>query len=88
MAGFANPGPKRAAVPPRSAPTRTPTPGIGEKAADQPGVSGDSGTTQSSDWLAERQHQAPPPEPATPMGTSEKQAQNRGRAKESRRGSF
>lgn len=59
----------------------------GEAAQSQPGA--DDGTTQSSDWMRERQHhggEAPPP--GVSVSSEAEQARNKGRVRESKRGAY
>lgn len=48
---------------------------------------GDDGTTQSSDWMAERTLPADPPE-GVPISGPKQDTSGRGNARESRRGSY
>lgn len=74
-------------------------PGAGNAASNSPQVApgkaaqselaGDDGTTQSSDWLAERHHHTQQPVPrGVEVSSDAEQARNKGRVKESKRGSY
>lgn len=50
-------------------------------------LAGSDGTTQASDWLAERRVEPPTEPEGTPVNSPRKDASRQGRARESRRGS-
>jgi hypothetical protein len=58
----------------------------GQAAQSQPGA--DDGTTPSSDWLRERRHAGASPPPGVNVSSEAEQARNKGKVRESKRGSY
>lgn len=86
---------RKSSIPPRkpAADVARPLPGRAStnqavsRSAERLG-SDDDGTMPSGDWMAERQVEAPAPPEGTPVTSEKRDAARRGRARESRRGSY